>query len=542
MYLLIVDTTGIQPYIFGSNRLQENIGASYLVDQATRNWALESVPKPNNIVDIKTSQLNESTHINKDNSLAAEVIYSGGGNFVVLLKDEDKAKEFTRKLSRKVLCDAPNLQIVIAMKKFSWSESLCKTSQKVFQNLAEQKQCRSISNPLLGLGVTAVCQSTGLPAIYYKDYPVSAEILAKLDAVDEANRRLTDTFSNLLKNSSFTFPKEFDDMGRSYGEHSYIAVAHADGNGMGKIINQIGDKFSQPVQNREYINQIRAFSKNVEQASKKALENTLTGLINSIERVNNHYNIIHRNKEGQRLTEIHLKKDPKSNKYYLPFRPIVFGGDDVTFVCDGRLGISLAIKYLQEFECQTKNILNNDGKPGLTACAGISIVKTHYPFARAYELAEELCKSAKSFRKDEKTDDSCLDWHFALSGLSGKIEAIREREYEVKEGKLHWRPVTLHKNISQKIHSWQTVKKALEAFQSSDWATRRNKIKALREALREGKDDIEQFINKFLDEDRLPELELSDADYRKKGWHNKECPYFDAIEMMDCFISLKEEV
>ncbi|MFY9224926.1 MAG: hypothetical protein WAQ98_19795 [Blastocatellia bacterium] len=539
MYLLIVDTTGIQPYIFGSNRLQENIGASYLVDQATRNWALEAVPTPNNIVDIKTSQLNESIHINKDNSLAAEVIYSGGGNFVVLLKDEDKAKEFTRKLSRKVLSDAPNLQIVIAMEKFTWAESLCKTSQKVFQKLAEQKQCRSISNPLLGLGVTASCQSTGLPAVsYYKDYPVSAEILAKLDAVDKANKRLTDTFSSLLKNSPFTFPKEFDDMGRSYGEHSYIAVVHADGNGMGKIIEKIGDNFSQPTQNREYINHIRAFSKNVEQASKKALENTLYSLINSVEPVNNHYNIIHRNKQEQRLTEIHLKDKN------LPFRPIVFGGDDVTFVCDGRLGISLAIKYLQEFECQTKNqnILNNGGKPGLTACAGISIVKTHYPFARAYELAEELCKSAKSFRKDEKTDDSCLDWHFALSGLSGKIETIRKREYEVKEGKLHWRPVTLHKNISQKIHSWQTVKKALEAFQSSDWATRRNKIKALREALREGKDDIEQFINKFLDEDGLPELELSDADYRKKGWHNKECPYFDAIEMMDWFIPLKEEV
>jgi hypothetical protein len=29
MQLVMVDTTGIQPYIFGSNRLRENIGASY---------------------------------------------------------------------------------------------------------------------------------------------------------------------------------------------------------------------------------------------------------------------------------------------------------------------------------------------------------------------------------------------------------------------------------------------------------------------------------------------------------------------------------
>lgn len=35
-WLVIVDTTGIQSYIFGSNRLRENVGASYLVHQATQ--------------------------------------------------------------------------------------------------------------------------------------------------------------------------------------------------------------------------------------------------------------------------------------------------------------------------------------------------------------------------------------------------------------------------------------------------------------------------------------------------------------------------
>ena len=39
----VLDTTGIQPYIFGSNRLRENIGASYLVSQATDNWAREAL-------------------------------------------------------------------------------------------------------------------------------------------------------------------------------------------------------------------------------------------------------------------------------------------------------------------------------------------------------------------------------------------------------------------------------------------------------------------------------------------------------------------
>ncbi len=45
MWLVVVDTMQIQPYIFGSNRLRENVGASYLVDAATRDWAFEAVEK-----------------------------------------------------------------------------------------------------------------------------------------------------------------------------------------------------------------------------------------------------------------------------------------------------------------------------------------------------------------------------------------------------------------------------------------------------------------------------------------------------------------
>ena len=41
LVVTVLDTTGIQPYIFGSNRLRENVGASYLVSQATDEWVKE---------------------------------------------------------------------------------------------------------------------------------------------------------------------------------------------------------------------------------------------------------------------------------------------------------------------------------------------------------------------------------------------------------------------------------------------------------------------------------------------------------------------
>jgi len=42
--LTAIDTTQIQGYIFGSNRLQENIGGSELVEMATRQWVYEALP------------------------------------------------------------------------------------------------------------------------------------------------------------------------------------------------------------------------------------------------------------------------------------------------------------------------------------------------------------------------------------------------------------------------------------------------------------------------------------------------------------------
>src|SRR5581483_5544312 len=114
MWLVVVDTTQIQPYIFGSNRLRENVGASYLVDAATRDWALEAVkvaaPGKHNIG--PENDLREDEWI--EHGLDAEVLYSGGGNFVVLFSELDKVKAFYSNLSRRALLEAPGLQLVIA--------------------------------------------------------------------------------------------------------------------------------------------------------------------------------------------------------------------------------------------------------------------------------------------------------------------------------------------------------------------------------------------------------------------------------------------
>src|SRR5262249_32115690 len=92
----VVDTTGIQPYSFGSNRLQENIGASELVRLATEAWALTAVAREadvHNVTEPTTGRLRPGFRIEEAQSpRAAEVIYAGGGNVVALFRSAETAR------------------------------------------------------------------------------------------------------------------------------------------------------------------------------------------------------------------------------------------------------------------------------------------------------------------------------------------------------------------------------------------------------------------------------------------------------------------
>lgn len=547
MFLVVVDTAQIQPYIFGSNRLRENIGASHLVAEATGARALETVQ----IVALKS---NVTTDLTIDDNkriedvsaaLDAEVLYSGGGNVVVVFRDGDRARQFTRQLSRRVLERAPGLRLIIASSEFEWGQSLTMAVQETFAGVAIQKRARVLSSPLLGLGVTAMCRSTGLPAVGVTPkigndpasvYPASAEILAKIAVAVPRGGRRSEADIRLHRMISppdgFDYPSDFDKLGRSLGEQSYIAVIHADGDGIGRRIQHIGRQYSNPSQNRDYIAALRAFSKAVEQAAQAALKAVLAKLVVRIGAQKGE--IVHKNAMGKEMARIELK--PDNGKWLLPFRPIVFGGDDLTFVADGRLGLSLATEYLQQFEQQTASRPECGGE--ITACAGIATVKVHYPFARAYALAEDLARSAKAYRRRLSMKSSCLDWHFALSGLSGAIREIRRREYTTASGSLTVRPVTLGPNPHEPPHAWGVVRKGIDAFQGHGWAGRHNKVKALRDAIREGPQWVERFLTRFNESKELPVVEPSMTNWSKEGWQGGYCGYFDAIELADRFIPL----
>lgn len=553
--LTLIDTAGIQSYIFNSNRLQENIGASEIVYRVTTFWTFQALAEEG----LRDNVLNRAKYdwvladpqtVQTGGELDAEVIYAGGGKVLIAFKSDRSAQSFVERLARRVLREAPGLSLVAQHHPFDWStQRLDQVHTSLLNDLARHKDAHLPSNPLLGLSVTAVCQSTGLPASRSNESQmmvegknrdlrlsgedevrfISPETAAKLGWRDLAQDRLKAVFKGSL-DSRFIFPSDIDKLGRVFGEESYVAVVHADGNRMGAHIEELAEQVKWPISeddlikaNRDYAQKLRDFSRKVDQSAQQALQKVLSELTRVIE--------IDPQTGGYLAAgSVPLEKN------YLPFRPLVFGGDDVTFLCNAQFALPLAAIFLQAFEDATKENQLDD----FHACAGIAMVKMHYPFARAYQLSDELIASAKRLVSFSNSDASAMDWHFATSGLSGSLSAIRQREYQGLNGALTMRPVYLRASpLDQSGRYWvDGLERVLLTFLfGADWSERHNKLQALRETLRAGKQAVAAYRRDF-DLPPLPELVPGDPTSTETGWSGERCVYFDPLELLDHFAPL----
>jgi len=544
--LLMIEVANIQEYIFGSNNLKQNIGASELVTQATRSWVFEELTKLELIHNgKKTDDWRDYIILNKDevaHELEVEVIYAGGGNAVLLFEKDEERRKFVRRWTRRVFEEARGLQPLVKSTPIVWATEVLKNKIK---QLHGEQASPTPAAPLLGLGVTAACVFTGLPATQVEDGQLIATVVKhKLAVWDEADERLHKVLPQVRK-EKLEFIYNFDELG-SGDEFSYLAVIHTDGNRMGERRKACFADFNAPEQNDRCVVALRNFSRKLEEAAAQALQKTVEQLLAIGERDPDDQNKL---KFG--LEKKFVAPKNKDKKECIPFRPIVFGGDDVTFVCDGRLGLSLAAAYLQEFSKQGLV----DGKLA-SARAGVAIVKSHFPFSRSYEMADQLCASAKERREDLRKlygvdDVVTMDWHFSTTGMVSTRREIRQREYTVPQGVLYMRPIALPKSgeeagtLAQEWRTWQVFKELVDYFKNDlEWRNRRNKVKALREALRAGPETVELFLGNYAERAKLYE-----DDQNKQmpflasmtGWDGNICVYYDAIEAMDFFISLERK-
>ena len=350
---------------------------------------------------------------------------------------------------------------------------------------------------------------------------VSAEIVAKSSAYNVATEKLKEEYKDILGNR-FDFVTKFDNLGYKDNE-SYISVVHIDGNNM-------GIKFASCKNMQER----KKLSLRTAQIVKRGFYKLLKSVVIDF-------------KEGIYDKSLNINK---MKNRYLPIRPIIIGGDDITFVCPGRLGLEYAKRFIQfvskEQLLDEKLYSNAQGYAGkifnnqnikvnnnMSCCAGVAIVPAKYPFYRAYELAEQLCGSAK--KKSREDDESFVDFAILHGDMSPTLDQLCVQQYEAPEGYLHYGPycITQEQNDKSNINDLFSLIEKIKKVPN-------NKIKDLRNVLNEDNHSIVRFLencpeveNILKDELQKEDVGASDLWQYMKNEKILKTRYVDAIELID---------
>lgn len=525
---ILLDTRSIQKYVFGCNRLKTNTGASYLVDGIFTEAMVNVLKQSGLKMPAQDWKEAKELEMGKENSdTECEIAYIGGGNMLVLVRKGEESlsicRELVQKWSLKVLLETPGLKTGVAIGEIDLGKDNFQDSLKALYTKLKENQNNVLPQvDLQYTGFSVECDYSGKVAnVYNKEYKrlVSAEVEAKTAAFDAADKKIKKNFSEVL-GDEYDFCSELESLGYKDGE-SYISVIHIDGNNMGVKFSSCRD-----MQER----------KNLSKKVQETVEHAFGYLIKNIVTEYDSYADV-----------LDMRVLKQGNKRLLPLRPIIIGGDDITFICPGRMGLQYAQAFIDYVNSEDllddklyKYIKEETGKQiskSLSCCAGVAIVPAKYPFFRAYELAEQLCDEAKALSR--KDDGNYLDFAILHGEKYGDIKMLRKEQYESANGNLHYGPY----NVLGKETDKKSVKGllALSRALAGDKMPR-NKVKDLRRVLHEDKHSMSIFLENCPEicelvkkENKLATVTADDLwdEVKDKDKVTFATRYIDAIEAID---------
>lgn len=558
---ILLDTRSIQKYVFSCNKLKTNVGASYLVDGIFNDLMQNIIlPKYNLKMPDISWKKSDGIQMIKDNTIKAEIVYIGGGNMLILinkfLKEEDNLKlcrDIVSSWSLEILKKAPGLKTGAAIGMMDVSEDAFKNS--LDDMYVQLKQNQNTVLPQVDLpytGLTLECDISGKTADTFdwvdKKW-IAKEVKAKTEAYKYASEKVRYEYGDIL-NNEYDFASELEKIGCKEGE-SYISVIHIDGNNMGV-------KFSKCKDSQE--------RKKLSLTVVKIVQNAFRELIQSI--IDEY--------DSKAYDEALDKRDliDDKGKKLLPIRPIIIGGDDITFVCPARVGIEYAKRFIEavnkqdflndeQYKRMSKEIKeekkDNESmkiSKTMSCCGGVAIVPLKYPFFRAYQLAEHLCGSAKT--KSRQDDSSLIDFAILYGEMTPSLEQLCRYQYVAPEGYLHYGPYYIKKNNDEDIDAKNSInndeniadkssiKDLLSLKDKLKARVASNKIKELRDVLTRDLHAQIRFLENCESVRDIIKEESNTKDIEAKAfWQKKDkevkTRYVDAIEIIDFTLPNKED-
>ncbi|AOW76266.1 hypothetical protein A3Q34_04965 [Colwellia sp. PAMC 20917] len=202
-----------------------------------------------------------------------------------------------------------------------------------------------------------------------------------------------------------------------------IALIHIDGNGLGLLLRALQGALKNAT-DEQFCRAFRQFSEALAKATQHAAQQATQEL----------YNVANYQLDG-------------SSKVYLPMRPLVLGGDDVTLLCRADLALKYSSTFCKAFkessqkelaQLYKEHLLNAEKiKPYLTASGGILYHKASHPFVNSHHLVEGLCAKAKKLTKDldPNIGPAALAFFRLSNSVTGDIETLcrQSQVFNVKD-------------------------------------------------------------------------------------------------------------
>jgi hypothetical protein len=433
-HVVLIETQGNQRYIFATNRLRENAGASELTARVGPLWTIEAVVNAGGthvapLLDLfgeayccELVKLGEAQPVEAN---GLEIVFATSGLALLLVNDIAKGREIVSRVTERALIEAPGLVVrgfigesfVLAN-----TTDAAKAVRDCFRGIERLRAALPPPEarfPMLTLLLP--CQSSGLPAVTEMDgrtlaWPAAVKAeerdpaaLRIIKSLGEAGRKLERKVDALE-----TLP--------------WLAIIHADGNGFGQLFLRFKDYCGEESA-RGYFNKLRRFSAAIERAGLSAFAEAICD-----------FPAVEEERDGKK-TELQKMV------------PLVLGGDDLTVVCDGRHALPFTDRYLKAFEHKAKDDTDIAAVAGLAgtrigAAAGVAIIKPHFPFYRGYELSAALLQSAK---KEWKATGSSVDFQVVYEDAAFDLDVLRKR-WKVDDRNLTARPFLVTNTVDCPSH------------------------------------------------------------------------------------------
>lgn len=460
-YLYAAAIQGIQGFIMQTDELKDIVGASELIEDISK----------------KAFEEFQETKSKEDEN----IVLMAAGNIKYVFTDRDKCEKAVLEFPKKVMELVPGITVSQAVVEYKDDSEFGDAIDEIEEKLKAQRNKQVGTHPVFMSMQRS--RQTGLPAVKIeKGEFLDAQTVAKRASAKKGSKSSTISLSRKCfgideKDKSFNHEHIAYDIEKITDKNDWIAVIHADGNGLGQVVQKVG-------KNKELF---RKFSLGLDKA-------TTAAAVKAFDFVNEKYSL--------------FNSDAKENSI-IPIRPIVLGGDDFTVICRADFAIEYTEQFLKAFEKETEkelgdilkgNSVFNDNVNKLTACAGVAFIKSSYPFHYGNSLADSLCGEAKEDAKKGISKNgiapSSLMFHKVQDSFIEDYKDIKDRELTTDDNvSFSYGPYYIHSKENR-----STVEELIEKSNLLDG----KEANAVKSHLREWLADMMQ--NKDMAEQRLLRL------------------------------------